>query len=1261
MIRDRERLQRRLEHLARAKGDERREGLARLRAAVEEAEARRAARVAAVPEVAYAEDLPVTARRDDILGALEAHQVVVVAGETGSGKTTQLPKMCLELGRGVDGMIGHTQPRRIAARSVADRLAEELGVSLGGAVGLLLAEIRRDRLLSAYDTIIVDEAHERSLNIDFLLGYLRQLLSRRPDLKVVITSATIDTARFAAHFDAPVIEVSGRSYPVEVRYRPLQGNEPGEGERDLSQAICDAAAELVAEGPGDILVFLPGERDIRDAAEALRGAKLEGIEILPLYARLSAAEQHRVFRPHGARRIVLATNIAETSLTVPGISYVIDTGLARISRYSHRTKVQRLQIEPISRASADQRAGRCGRLAPGVCIRLYAEDDYNARPAYSDPEILRTNLASVMLQMAAIGLGEVSSFPFLEPPDRRAIADGRALLVELGAFEPRRQPARLTRLGQRLAELPVDPRLGRMILEAQARHCLREVIVIAAGLSIQDPRERPSDARTRADELHARFEVPDSDFLSLVALWDYLAELQGTLSGNQFRRRLRAEHLNVLRVREWQDVASQIRQVLRAAGIRINREPASVDDVHRAILSGLLSHVGMRDRLRGDYQGARGARFRISRASAMAARTPSWVMAWALVETGRTFATTVARIEPSWAEELGAHLVRRSYGVPWWDPHRGEAVTEERVSLYGLPLVARRQIALARVDATMARAMLISNGLVGDDGRCELAPLERTRAKRVALAELEERMRRHGVVADDAALQAYYEAVVPPEVTSIGRLRSWWRKEERAGRNPLEVPLEVLVAAKVKLPDPGAFPDRLSLSSLEIPLRYCWSPGAEDDGVSASLPLSALYSIDAAAFDWHVPGYRAELVAGLLRTLPKSLRRELAPLGALAERVAAALQDEDGSFLEAVASCLGRAGVAVDPAAFEPHALAPHLRMRFEVLDHKGRVLSAGRDLERLRLQLRPALRAAIAETFADLEVHGATSWCFGDIPETLERNGFRAHLGLVDEGEAVGLVAFEDPQAQAEAMRGGTRRLLLLAAPALGQLDRRLSRQAALALSRARVPLRAFLEDCAVAAVDGLIAEHGGPCFDAACFDELAARARAELVGRAGRLASAASEVLARASDVAAELTGLRARDGSGALEPALADMRRQLVRLVRPGFVAAAGEDHLGEIPRYLEAIRRRIARLPAEVRRDAERQAVVARLEACYERLLARCGTGGSPRLPASVVEIRWMIEELRVSLWAQSLGTACRVSEERIWRALARQGVSPGPST
>ena len=1294
-IRDRARIRRLLDRSA-AGGDP-----SRLVTLVVEAEERRARRAATVPAVRYPAELPVSERRADIMSAIRDHQVVVVAGETGSGKTTQLPKMCLEMGRGVDGMIGHTQPRRIAARTVAERLADELDVPLGRAVGyavrftdtvgedtlvkvmtdgILLAEIRRDRMLHSYDTIIVDEAHERSLNIDFLLGYLTTLLPRRPDLKVVITSATIDTDRFAEHFHAPVVEVSGRTWPVELRYRPL-GADPDDGEgadgegddegqpnrtipakrgrdpeeTDINAALCAAVREVVAEGPGDVLVFLPGERDIRDAADALRTAGPEGIDILPLYARLSAAEQHRVFRPHRGRRVVLATNVAETSLTVPGIRFVVDTGLARISRFSHRTKVQRLPIERISQASASQRSGRCGRLGPGICIRLYSEDDYLARPEFTDPEILRTNLASVILQMAAIGLGQIEDFPFLEPPDRRSIADGRTLLEELGAIE-QKDGLRLTNTGRRLAELPLDPRIGRMVLEAERLDCLREVTVIAAALSIQDPRERPSERSQEAAEMHRRFEVPDSDFMSYVALWEYLSGLQSELSGNQFRRRCRAEFLHVLRIREWQDVAGQIRQALRSRGVHANREPAQPERVHQALLAGLLSHIGLRDRVKGDYLGARNSRWQLGRGSVLSRRPPAWAMAGELVETERTWARTAARIEPSWAERAGSHLVKRSWSDPWWDAKRGEAMTEERATLYGLPVVGARNVALARTDPLEARRIFIERALVERDWPATVPPLERTEERIAAVRALEEKVRRRDLLAGEDVLRDFYSERLPSEVTSGARFERWWRRVGHRTPERFEVPLVVLLDRRGGPVDLAAYPDEWVAGNLRLRLRYRFEPGSDEDGVTVQIPIAALNRVETQRFDWNVPGYRLELVTALVRSLPKPIRRALGPAPETASAALDGCGPHDGPLLDVIAARLARmSGEPVSPGSWDRSVLAPHLNMAFEITDD-GRLLGRSRDLAQLIRDHRAGMRAALQKAAPELVRHGRTRWDFGDIPPVLERGVVRAYPALVDEGSSVGVALFESPQAQSDSMWRATRRLLLLHSKLPeAHLQRRLSNQTKLAVARSGLGLGQLLDDCATAVVEQVIVSHGGPSFSAAGFEAMAAALGQDLPDRISRVATIAGGVVAAAELVLSAADRLEAKYPAGSVQSALADVRRQIEGLVHPGFVTECGIGRLRDLLRYLDGAGRRLERLPGDARRDAARQAAVGGLQQRYEALLDRAATAGPPSgTGAALAEVRWMIEELRVSLWAQQLGTAFPVSEERVSRALARLG-------
>ena len=1266
-------------------------------------------RVPAVPPaVSYPPELPVSQRKDEIAAAIRDHQVVIVAGETGSGKTTQLPKICLELGRGVTGQVGHTQPRRIAARTVAERIAAELGTEVGAAVGyqvrftdkssdgtlikvmtdgILLAELQRDRQLRRYDTLIIDEAHERSLNIDFILGYLKRLLPSRPDLKVIITSATIDPERFSKHFwDAPVIEVSGRTYPVEVRYRPLANpDRPRDEPRDQAQAICDALAELRAEGPGDALVFLSGEREIRDTADALaEQANLADLEVLPLYARLSAAEQHRVFQPHQRPRVVLATNVAETSLTVPGVKYVVDPGTARISRYSHRTKVQRLPIEPVSRASADQRTGRCGRTSGGICIRLYSEEDYASRPAFTDPEILRTNLASVILQAAALGLGEVADFPFVDPPDSRNIADGVRVLEELGAItpaggRPRPAPARLTAVARRLARLPADPRLGRMILEAAHHGCVSEVLIITAALSIQDPRERPADAREAADALHARFAEPGSDFLAVLNLWDYLEDRQRELSSSAFRRLCRREYLHYLRVREWQDVCGQLRQAARDLGIHAGRGraaspgpgagfPADVADaVHRSLLAGLLSHIGMRDaepkpagKRRGpaEFTGARGARFAVFPDSALARKPPQWVVAAELVETSRLWARTVARIEPEWAEPLAAHLVKRTYSEPHWDGRRGAAMALEKVTLYGLPIVTARPVSYARVDPVAARELFITGALVEGDWQTHHEFFGRNQRLLEAARELEDRARRRGIVADDAALFAFYDQRIPPEVTTAAHFDAWWKIAGRRTPDLLTLTQADLLspaAGEIRAADyPGSWDD--------IPLSYEFAPGEPGDGVTARIPLAALGRASGDEFGWQVPGLREELVTELIRTLPKQLRRAFVPVPDTARAVLARLGEPNGNLLDALSTELGRlGGVQVPRDALDLSRLPGYLRITFRVMDG-GRELAAGKDLDALRGQLRPRLQEMLTEAAGDLARTGLTDWSIGTLPRVVTRDvgaspGGRppqtppvtAYPALADAGTAVDVRLFGTEAEASAAMARGTRRLLLLRVPSgVRSIADRLPRERKLTMSRSPYPgVGALLDDCAAAAADQVIADAGGPAWDAEGFGRLAGQARSALPLATGRVVDAAARALQAAHEAEAAIARAAA---SPPLATAAADARDQFAALVYPGFISETGLARLPDLARYLRAISRRLGTAATDPARDASRMAAVHRVSDAYQQALKQLPAGR--RADADVRSVRWMIEELRVSLFAQQLGAQGPVSEKRILAALGR---------
>ncbi len=1264
------------------------------------------ARKALVPTIHYPPDLPVAERRDDIAAAIRDNQVVIVAGETGSGKTTQLPKICLELGRGVHGLIGHTQPRRIAARSVAERIAEELDTELGSTVGyqvrftdrsssdtlvklmtdgILLNELQHDRMLSAYDTLIIDEAHERSLNIDFIIGYLKQLLPRRPDLKVIITSATIDPERFARHFadakgePAPIVEVSGRTYPVDVRYRPLveEMYDDEEGEpvvRDQTEAIVDAVRELVGEGPGDILVFLPGEQEIRDTADVLRKVTprraVDEFEVVPLYARLSSAEQHKVFEPHTRRRVVLSTNVAETSLTVPGIRYVVDAGFARISRYSFKTKVQRLPIEPISQASANQRKGRCGRVEAGICIRLYSEEDFESRPEFTDPEILRTNLASVILQMTALGLGDVARFPFVDPPDQRNVKAGVQLLEELGALATRTQVAseagrrgpghRLTKLGRQLVVLPIDPRLARMVVEADRLGCLREVLVVAAALSIQDPRERPAELRAQADQMHARFRDETSDFMTLMNLWRYVREQQRALSSSAFRRMCKGEYLNYLRIREWQELESQLRQVAKQLELNVGH-PADVPDadaIHQALLSGLLSHIGLRDPDRRDYLGARNARFAIFPGSGLFRKQPQLVMAAELVETSRLWGRVNAAIKPEWAEALGAHLVKRTYSEPHWSKKRASVMAYERVTLYGVPLVADRLVSYGKVDPAISRELFIRHALVYGEWETRHRFFTENRALVEEVEELEDRARRRDILVDEHTLFDFYDARVGEEVVSGAHFDSWWKRTRQRKPDLLTFDPQMLVNASVADVDEADYPDEWREGDLTLPLSYQFEPGAAADGVTVDLAVATLNQVSADAFSWQVPGMREDLVVALIRSLPKQLRVNFVPAPNFARAFLEAVSPGEEPLLDALERFLrSTTGVVVPRDAWDWSKVPGHLRPTFRVLDDRGKVVAEGKDLEALKAPLRPRFARAVAEAAesSGVTVTGQTRWTFGTIERTFtqqraghEVKGFPA---LVDEARVqggtptVGLQVFGSEAEQEASMRLGLRRLLMLAvasparsiASALGNAEK---------LTLASSPYSStqdLLDDCVAAAVDAVVEAHG-LVWDEKGFTELSGKVRAEVEDRTRAVLHDVGRVLTvwRETD--------RALSGSVDLPmlPALADMKAQAGRLVYRGFVSDVGAAQLRELPRYLAAVQQRREKLPASVGRDRLLMDQIAAVQDAYLHRVEALPPGRPPS--AALRKVRWMLEELRVSLWAQQLGTAHPVSDTRIRKAL-----------
>ncbi len=1282
---DEARLRRRLDGARKAR---RPEATAAIRGQIEEridaAAARLSARRANVPAISYPEELPVSQKRDEILATIRDHQVVIVAGETGSGKTTQLPKICLELGRGVRGLIGHTQPRRLAARTVAERIAEELKTPLGTAVGykvrfteqggenvnvklmtdgILLAELQHDRELLRYDTLIIDEAHERSLNIDFILGYLKQLLPRRPDLKIIITSATIDPERFAEHFvdaegrPAPIVEVSGRMYPVELRYRPILDLEDpdADADRDQIQAICDAVEELEREAPGDVLVFLSGEREIRDTADALGKLGLRNTEVLPLYARLSTAEQHRVFQAHTGRRIVLATNVAETSLTVPGIKYVVDPGTARISRYSHRLKVQRLPIEAVSQASANQRAGRCGRTSDGVCIRLYSEVDYEGRPRFTEPEILRTNLASVILQMTSIGLGDIAAFPFVEAPDRRNVRDGMDLLHELGAIEAVEAEAqpRLTEVGRQLARLPVDPRLARMVIEAARTGCVNEMLIVAAALSIQDPRERPADRQAAATQSHARFmdKDPQSDFLTYLRLWEYLREKQRELSSNQFRKLCKNEFLHYLRVREWQDLHAQLRQVAKDLGVTPNTVPADPVSVHQAVLSGLLSHIGMYEPEKREYVGARNARFAIFPGSSLFKKSPRWVMAAELVETSRLWGRIAARIEPEWAESLAGHLVKRGYSEPHWSKDQGAVMAYEKVTLYGLPIVAQRRVNYGRIDPELSRELFIRHALVEGEWRTHHEFYQRNRKLLEEVEELENRARRRDIAVHDDAIFAFYDQRVSEDVVSVAHFDRWWKQVRRDTPELLDFDRAMLVNEGAGTVLEDDYPDVWRQGRLRFKLTYQFEPGADADGVTVHVPLAVLNQVEPTGFDWQIPGLREELVTELIRSLPKPIRRSFVPAPNYAKALLEKLPTREGPLLDGLEREMRRMGApGLEREDWDLAKVPEHLKMTFRVVDERGRKVDEDKDLEALKLRLKVKVRESISAAADDMERTGMKAWEFGTVARTFEerRHGvaMKAYPALVDEGASVGVRLLDTEEEQAESMRLGTRRLLMLTIPSpnrsmLAALDNREK----LALgTNPYGPVPKLFEDCVACATDYLIDRHGGVVWDAEGFARLRDAVREDLAEAAETVVKLAAAILGASHELDRRLRG----SASLSLLPSLSDARTQLAGLVRPGFISETGYEQLGRLPRYLRALSYRLDKMADEPYRDQANLAKIQQLESEYEAAMARVPRGRRPG--AELRQARWMLEELRVSLFAQQIGTAYPVSEKRVRKAL-----------
>ena len=1272
MLVDKRRLSARIHGIGKIKSQEAQQAVAaEIQQQIEQARLRVESRKSAVKNpIVFPESLPVSQRKAEIEKLLSEHQVIVVAGETGSGKTTQLPKMCLELGFGNLGTIGHTQPRRIAARSVAARIAEELQTELGDLVGykvrfndqisdntqiklmtdgILLAEIQTDRFLNQYSCLIIDEAHERSLNNDFILGYLKQLLPRRPDLKVIITSATIDVERFSKHFNnAPIIEVSGRTYPVEVRYRPVAE----EDDQDQLQGILNAVDELQAEGRGDILIFMNGEREIRDTAEALQKQNLKHTEILPLFARLSAQEQNKIFHPSGLNRIVLATNVAETSLTVPGIKYVIDPGTARISRYSYRTKVQRLPIEPISQASANQRKGRCGRVSEGICIRLYSEEDFNNRPEFTDPEILRTNLASVILQMATLGLDDIEAFPFVDAPDKRHIQDGVKLLEELGAFETVQTKSgdkrRLTTIGRQLSQLPVDPRLAKMLLSAVDFGSVYEVMIIVSALSIQDPRERPTDKQQASDEKHRRFADKKSDFLAFLNLWNYVQEQQKELTKNQFRRQCQKDFLNYLRIREWQDIYQQIRFAVREMGLPINSERAEYQQIHTALLSGLLSHIGLKEAEKQQYLGARNAHFAIFPNSVLLKKQPKWVMAAELVETSKLWGRMVAEIEPEWIEPLAEHLTKKSYSEPRWSKSRGAVIADEKVSLYGVPIVAARPVNYGSIDPTVSREIFIQSALVEGDWNTKHKFFKQNQQLIREVEELEHKSRRRDILVDERTLFEFYDQRIGTDVVSQKHFDTWWKKAEKQDPELLNFERSFLINDDAEQVSKLDFPNFWHQGNLKLKLTYQFEPGTDADGVTVHIPLPLLNQVEMTGFDWQIPGLREELVIALIKSLPKSYRRNFVPVSNYAQAFLGRAVPLEKPLLDTLIYELRRmTGVTVEAEHWHWEQIPSHLKMTFRVVDENGKKIAESMNLDELKFSLKDRVQESISAVADDgIEQSGLHIWSFAELPQCYEQKqrGFsvKAFPAIVDEKDAVGIKLFETEFEQAVAMQQGLRRLLLLNVPSpIKYLHEKLPNKAKLGLYFTPFGrVLDLIDDCIACAVDKLIADFGGFVWNEEGFDKLRDFVRENVNEVTVDIAQKVEQILTLTHQLNQRLKGKM--DFTMAF--ALSDMKSQISGLIYQGFVQKSGYARLPDLLRYLQAIDKRMDKLAQDVNRDRAAMLRVEQVQQAYQQLLAKLPK--SKPISDEVAEIRYMIEELRVSLFAQQLGTKYQVSDKRI---------------
>lgn len=1285
---DKHRLSTRLQQIRRRAKDNKPfdESLAKWLLDVERSKARVASRREAVPAIEFPEDLPISSKRELIADTIAKHQVVVLAGETGSGKTTQIPKICLELGRGINGIIGHTQPRRLAARTVASRIAEELNTELGQSVGyqvrftdhscdnthiklmtdgILLAEIQNDRYLSRYDTLIIDEAHERSLNIDFLLGYLKQILPKRPDLKVIITSATIDLERFSKHFnDAPIIEVSGRTYPVEVLYRPLMDEQ-----EDMYEAVVAAVDEILqmeradkAYKSGDILIFMSGEREIRETANSLRKASFSGansnIEILPLYARLSLAEQVKIFKPHRGRRIVISTNVAETSLTVPGIRYVIDPGLARISRYSYRTKVQRLPIEAIAQASANQRMGRCGRVSEGVCIRLYSEEDFNARPEFTDAEILRTNLAAVILQMLQMRMGEIKDFPFVDPPDSRLINDGFKLLEELQAVN---KQGKMTNIGRQLSRLPVDPRLGRMMVAAKTEGCINEMLVIASALSVQDVRERPSEKRQAADEKHRRFNDEKSDFIALVNLWNYCEQQRQELSQNQLRKLLKKEFISYVRLREWRDIHHQLRLACKTLDAKENKQPASYESVHQALLSGLLGNLGFRQEDK-EYLGARNRKFHIFPGSSQFKKAPKWIMAGQLLETAKLYAHNVAKIEPEWALKAAEHLVNRNHFEPHYDSRSGQVKAFEKVSLYGLVLIEKQSVSYGSINPKESREVFIRQALVEGQYQPKNAGRRRGKPKPVAafyrhnielmesLGDLEAKSRRRDILVDEQVIYDFYDSVVPADIVNLAGFEHWRKQAEGDKPKLLYLSRETLMQHSAAAVTEAQFPNELECQGAVYPLSYHFEPGAKDDGVSVRVPVSILHQLPEKRLQWLVPGLLRDKCISLVKGLPKQLRKNFVPVPTFVDRALASMSAADESLCDALALQLKRqAMVEIPDDAWNIDGLDDFYRFNICVLDERNKVLDQGRDLTALRERYRDQVQESLQTAGSDFERDNILSWDFNELPETSElKRGsvvMRAYPALEDKQSDVSLRLLDNPdEAMALSLQGVTRLLLMAQSQTAKYLRKELLKGKELGLTMAGLGKRdQVVEQILLAACYQLgISELAGLPRKQSEFESALSACQGQLVERAQDIADLLVKILTALVDVKNQQ---KKSKNQLQLAFAMGDINTQLQRLIYPNFLWQTPLLWLQQYPRYFKAMQVRLEKAPSQVQKDKVGISELAGLWAKYDQWLDKHGDYQA-LISEPLIQYRWMLEELRVSIFAQTLKTQIPVSTKRL---------------